>query len=128
MRRRILLALAMLAPVMVSAVVLEGAVAPALAQDQNRDREMEQLRDRLRDCSGEACVPLRDQLITRMQERLRDCSGDDCERLRARLRDQRQLRSCDAAGDACAELRARARERERQRERERDGGKSGSRN
>jgi hypothetical protein len=89
-------------------MILAGGVAmPSLAQD--RDRDMDQMRDRLMDCSGPACVPDRDRQMDQLRQRLQDCSSD-CDQYRERLRLQEQLRECDAAGRECPEVRARERE------------------
>jgi hypothetical protein len=79
-------------------------------QPMMRDQDMAQLGDQLRNCRGEACVPVREQMMTQLRDRLRNCAGGTCEPMREQLRLHEQVQSCPMDDRACRELRMQERE------------------
>lgn len=86
------------------------------ASAQAQDRNMLRLQDQLRDCRGDGCVPIREEMMTRMRQRLDNCAGGQCDQIRERLRLHEQVQDCHGAGGRnCRELRMHEREQVRPR-------------
>ncbi len=95
----------------------------AQAQGPGGDRDMLRLQDQLRDCRGDDCVPVRDQMMTQLRQRLDNCAGGQCDQIRERLQLHERVRDCHGGGNrACRELRMREREQVRPRYRYGNGG------
>lgn len=74
------------------------------------DQDTLHLGYQLRDCRGEACAPLREQMMSHLQTRLQDCGGAQCDELRERLSLHEEVQTCDVKERACRELRMQERE------------------
>ncbi|NIA68591.1 hypothetical protein HBA54_08305 [Pelagibius litoralis] len=77
-----------------------------------QDRDLLRLRDQLRDCRGDACVPLREEMMSQLRRQLESCSGGQCDQQQERLRLHEQVRDCHAAGGGrtCRQLRMQERD------------------
>lgn len=103
-------------------VLVLAVDATAQMRDDPRNQDMMRLGDQLRDCRGDACVPIREEMMTRLRDQLQNCRGPQCDRISERLRLHEQVRDCHALRDrGCRELRMREREEVRPRFRYRDG-------
>lgn len=87
----------------------------ATAQTQAQDRDFLKLRDQLRDCRGDDCVPIREQMMIRLRDQLQSCSGGQCDQFSDQLQLHEQVRDCHSADATCRQLRMEERERVRMR-------------
>lgn len=107
---------------LMATVLLFGGIFSVQAQDQ----DMLRLQDQLRDCRGDACVPIRDQMMSQLHDRLQNCAGGDCDQLRDRLRLHEEVQNCHLSQRGCRELRMQEREQVRPRFGYGNGGGMGS--
>lgn len=101
----------------VLALSLFASAASFSPEAAAQGRDMLKLRDQLRDCRGDACVPLREEMMSQLRLQLEGCSGAQCDPLQDRLRLHEQVRDCHAAGGGrtCRELRMQERDQVRPR-------------
>lgn len=99
------------------ALFLGAAFGLALVSTQARaqDQDMLRLQDQLRDCRGDACVPVRDRMMSQLRDRLQNCTGGECDQLRDRLRLHEEVQDCHMSQRGCRELRMQEREQVRPR-------------
>lgn len=97
---------------------------PAAAQGM--DRDMMHLQDQLRDCRGDACEPVREEMMSRLRQRLDNCAGGQCDQIQERLRLHQQVQNCHMTSDrGCRELRMQERAQVRPRYYYGNGGNQG---
>jgi hypothetical protein len=91
-------------------LVALGGEATAQGRSMMQDRDTMRLQDQLRDCRGDDCVPIREQMMTQLRERLQNCAGGECDEMRERLRLHEQVRDCHMSDRTCREMRMQERE------------------
>jgi hypothetical protein len=97
------------------ALFLGAAVGLAGVQARAQDQDMLRLQDQLRDCRGDDCVPIREQMMSQLRGRLQNCTGGECDQLRDRLLLHEQVQDCHMSQRGCRELRMQEREQVRPR-------------